>query len=62
MLHLDIAVSISDKRSLDDSLKGGEIAGGIDELQDNFESLVDDVKDRCNHNGILNGLNFELRS
>jgi hypothetical protein len=56
---LNIAVGLSDKSDLDDSLQEGDIADGINELQDNFESLVDDVKDECNPNGILNGLNFE---
>lgn len=36
---LDIAISQSDKSSLDESLNEGEIASGIAELHDNFEIL-----------------------
>jgi hypothetical protein len=47
------------QNTLEDSLQEGDIARHVDELNDNFQNVLDKVNDKCEDVDFLNFVEFE---
>jgi len=62
LVTLELALGDLDEEgadTLDDELQEGEIANDVDELNDNFQNVLDEVNDECEDVGFLGFVEFE---